>query len=135
MRNFYNSIFLISTVFVLVTAISSCSKNEEDISAPSITIIRPAENDTVHLKNSRVYIEVKAENNSNIDHMEMTVITQSGILLYKYEEDQIDKSSYTSSENFSLDDIDIITKVKLVVTCENELNAWRKKEVNFYLAP
>lgn len=135
MRNLYTSIFLIGIVIALATAISSCSENDDDSSAPSITIKRPAENDTIHLTNSKVYIEVKAENNADIDHIVMTVITQSGALLYKYEESQIDKHSYTCIENFSPDDIERVTTVKLIVTCENEFHAWRKKEVNFYLTP
>lgn len=135
MRNFYNSILLISIAIGLSTAISSCSENDDDVSAPLITIKRPVENDTVHLNNNKVYIEVKAENNADIDHMVLTVITQSGTLLYKYEESQIDKHSYTCSENFSPKNINMVTKVKLIVTCENEYHAWRKKEVNFFLAP
>lgn len=135
MRKLYSSIFLIGIAIVLVTAISSCSENDEDVSAPLISITRPAENDTIHLNSSKVYIEVKAENNADIDHIVMTVITPSGTLLYKYEESQIDKHSYTCSENFSPDDVDRLTRVKLIVTCENEFHAWRKKEVNFYLAP
>lgn len=135
MRNLYTSVSLIGIVIVLVTAFSSCSENEEDVSAPLITINRPAENDTIHLNHSKVYIEVKAENTADIDHIMMTVITPSGNLLYKYEESQIDKHNYNCSESFSPDDIEMVTRVKLIVTCENEFHAWRKKEVNFYLAP
>ena len=135
MRNLYKSIFAVSIIFFLVMGISSCSENDEDVSAPSITIKRPVENDTIHMSNNRVYIEVKAENNADIDHMILTVITQSGTLLYKYEETQIDKHSYACNKNFTEDDIEVITKVKLIVTVENEYHAWRKKEVNFFLAP
>ncbi len=133
MRNFYSSLFLISAIFVLTTFISSCSDNDEDASAPIITINKPAENDTIHLTKSNVYIEVEAENNAEINNMVLKVITQSGTILYTYEEDQIDKHNYTCTKSFSYDGINTVTKVKLIVTCENEYHAWRKKEVNFYL--
>jgi len=133
MRNFYSSLFLISALLVLAVFISSCSDNDEDASAPIITINKPAENDTIHLTKSNIYIELEAENNAEIDNMVLKVITQSGTILYTYEEDQIDKHKYTCSKNFTYNGIDMVTKVKLIVTCENEFHAWRKKEVNFYL--
>jgi len=133
MRNFYSPFLLISAVLVCVTFVSSCSENEEDVSAPTITIKKPIENDTIHLASGKVYIEVKAENNAKIDEMAMKVITQSGTVLYNYEESKIEKYSYTCTENFSCDDLYTVTKVKLIVTCENEFHAWRKKEVNFYI--
>jgi hypothetical protein len=133
MRKFYHLILLICSVFIIMISISSCSEKEDDISAPTITIKKPAENDTIHLEHSNVYIEVKLENNANIEKMLMTVTTQSGVLLYKYEEDQIDKPSYSCNEYFNNNTIYMISKVKLIVTCENEFHAWRKKEVNFYI--
>ena len=133
MRHFYSSTYLISIALVIITAMSSCSENEDDASAPSISIIKPAENDTIHLDKSKVYIEVKAENNADINNLKMTVYTQTGTLLYNYEEERIEKHSYTCREDFTCDDVYLLTKVKLVVTCENEFHAWRKKEVNFYI--
>jgi len=133
MRHFYSLIFRIVVALLLVTVISSCSENEDDVSAPSIIIIKPTENDTIHLSKSKVFIEVKAENNADISNLRMTVNTQTGKLLYNYVEDQIDKHRFTCSEDFTYDDLYMLTKVKLIVTCENEFHAWRKKEVNFYI--
>lgn len=135
MRNLHSSILLFSFFFILITVASSCSENEDDVSAPEITITKPAENDTIHVAKSKVYIEVKSNNSANIDHLEMTVSTQSGTPLYMYEEDHIKNHSFSCSEDFSCNDIAVVTKVKLIVTCENEFHSWRKKEVNFYLTP
>lgn len=133
MRNFYHLILLISSIFVIAAGISSCSEDEEDISAPTINIVKPVENDTIHLEKSNVYIEVKIENNANIDDLVMTVTTESGNLLFNYKEDQIEKNSYSCIESFSSDNIYTLTKVKLIVTCENEFHAWRKKDVTFFI--
>lgn len=124
-----------SVLTVMIMGISACSENEEDVSAPEITIRKPIENDTIYLSKSKIYIEVKAANNVDIDYMKMEVITQSGTLLYNYKESNIEKPTYICIEDFTYEDLYMLTKVKLIVTCENEYHAWRKKEVNFYIAP
>ena len=135
MQHKYFSFFLITVFLILFTALSSCSDNENDISGPSITIIQPVANDTLHSTGHSVTVEVKSAGKVNIDEMEMTVKSQSGTVLFTYEQYSIGKQSYTCIESFVPHDITEVTKVTLNVKSTNELKAWNKKSINFYLMP
>jgi hypothetical protein len=134
MRNLYSSLYLISTVLVMAVAISSCSENEEDIAAPSITYTYPAENDTIQVVNNSITIIVTAQDKVKLDEMAMVVKSQSEYFPYnsEYKKDDIDSQTYTCNEKFYLS-ITKTTRMKLIVSFQNKFHNWNKKEIDFYV--
>jgi hypothetical protein len=134
MQKKYISLFMINAALIVI-AISSCSKDNEDIAAPLITIIRPVENDTVSLTNGFVIIEVVANDNVDIHDMEMNVRDQAGNVIFSYDADDLEDHSYTCIEQFQPKGITEITRMKLTVTFENEYKNWESKAIDFYVKP
>jgi hypothetical protein len=133
MRKIYLSFNLILAVLVLI--LSSCSENEEDIAAPSIIIVQPIANDTIHLTNGTVTIKVTAMDRVIINDMEMEVISKTGTVLFTYDNDYIDNQSYTCNENFYPTGITETTQMSLSVTFENEFKNWNTRTIIFYVKP
>jgi ssDNA-binding replication factor A large subunit len=126
---------LVFTAMIFAGVLSSCSKNGEDIAAPSITFIQPVENDTVQLKNGYMTIEVLAQDRVNVSDMEMKVKDNSGKVLYSYDKDDISNQSYTCHEVFYPKGIAGITQMKLSVIFSNEYENWTSKSITFYVRP
>ncbi len=119
----------------MAAAFLACSKNEEDIAAPSITFIHPVENDTVQLKNGFISIVVMAQNHVNVSDMEMNVKDKSGTVLYSYDQDNIEKTAYTCDEKFYPSGITKVTEMKLSVKFSTEFKNWTSKTITFYVKP
>lgn len=95
--------FCLSSALLVVAFITaSCSEKDDDIAAPSITIIRPIENDTIRLTNNFLTIEAVAQDHVGINDMEMNVIDNSGAVLFSYDKDKIETTSYSCLEQFYL---------------------------------
>jgi hypothetical protein len=131
--------YLLPVQFILMTItalfLTSCSENEEDIAAPSISIIQPAANDTIALSNGYLIIKVIARDKVNIDDMRMTVQDESGNIFYSYTEDDINEQSYTCTEIFYPTGINKKTRLTLCATAENEFKNWGSGTINFYVKP
>lgn len=135
MKKKYFMRFLLYAGLVMAFAFSSCSKNEEDIAAPSITFIHPVENDTVQLKNGFISIVVVARDHVNVHDMEMSVKDKSGTVLYSYDQDNIENTAYTCDEKFYPSGITKVTEMKLSVMFSNEFKNWTSKSITFYVKP
>jgi hypothetical protein len=135
MKHRYMFFFLINAALVMAIAAPSCSKQEDDIAAPSITILQPAENDTIKLNGGFVTIKVFAQDHVNIKDMEMTVTNQTGAILFSYDADDLENQSYTCNEEFYPQGITKLTPMKLTVTFENEYENWQSKSINFFVKP
>ena len=136
MQQKYLIFCLINAALVVAIVSSSCSKNEEDISAPDIAIIKPAENDTIQLENSYLYVHILITGNADLKNMAMNVkdaLTNANIGYYSNY--TISGESYICKEPIKLDYISAVSKVTLIVTCENEYNASKSKTVTFYVKP
>jgi hypothetical protein len=135
MRNKYNLLILVATVFIVWIGAASCSKDKEDIAAPSINILQPAENDTVKLTNGFVQIQVVASDHVDIHDMEMNVKDETGKVVYEYDLDDLEEHSYACEEKFYPGTISHVTFFRLTVTFENEYKNWETKGINFYVKP
>lgn len=135
MQNRYLVFWLINAALTLSIATSSCSKNAEDIAAPSITITKPTENDTIQLKNGVITIELLAKDRVRINDMEMSIEDKLGTVLYTYDKDDIEDISYTCHELFSPIGLTKVTQMKLTATFSNEYKNWITKRITFYVKP
>jgi len=110
------------------------------MSIPTITISLPHNNDTVRLYNY-IHILLKAEDKRTLTNMKIELINcESGKTLYSDPNTEyLDVKSYpcdktiTSSDLYSR--IDKLTKLKLYVMAENELNSVEETYVYFYVEP
>ena len=135
MKKKYSMRCLVFAVLVMASAFSSCSKNEEDIAAPSITFIHPLENDTVQLQSGFISLVVMAQDNVNLRDMEMNLKDKSGTVLYSYDQDNIENTAYTCDEKFYPSGITKVTEMKLSVMFSNEFKNWTSKTITFYVKP
>jgi hypothetical protein len=135
MKNRYFLLFTIKALLIVTTIISGCSKNEEDIAAPSVTIIQPGANDTVQITNGYITIKVVANDHVDIKDMEMSIEDVTGKVLYNYDADDIEGQTYTCNEKFYPEHIDKVSKLKLNVTFENDYKNWATKSIEFFVKP
>lgn len=135
MQKRYFTFCLINAALVMAIVLSSCSEKDEDIAAPSITIIQPVENDTIQLLNGFVTIDVVARDHVSISDMEMSIKDKSGTILYTYDVDDLEDQSYTCHEKFYPTGITKVTKMILSVTFSNEFENWTSKAITFYVKP
>ncbi|MEI6750596.1 MAG: hypothetical protein ACOYMF_11405 [Bacteroidales bacterium] len=135
MKQKYRMFCLICAALVVAFMAASCSEKEEDIASPSITIIRPIENDTIRLTNNFITIETVAQDHVGINDMEMNVIDNSGTVLFSYDKDEIETTAYSCMEQFYPEGITKVTQMKLTVTFANEYKNWNSKSINFYVKP
>jgi hypothetical protein len=113
----------------------ACSEKDEDIAAPSISILLPKQNDTIDLSNGPVRIKVAAEDHVSVDDMEMVIKDNAGTVLYSYDEDDIEVPSYNCNEEFYPEGITKVTQMKLTATFKNEYENWTTESVTFYVKP
>jgi hypothetical protein len=134
MQQKYLIFCLINAVLVLAFVSSSCSKYEEDISAPDIDIRIPVENDTIQLQNSSFPVYIFITGKADLKKMVMNVkdvLTNTNLGYYgNY---SISEESYTCDETIKLEYVTAIRKVTMTVTCENEYKASKSKSVAFYV--
>jgi hypothetical protein len=135
MTHRYFLILAINTTLIVMILFPSCSKNDEDIAAPVISIIQPAANDTVQITNGYITIKVVASDNVDIIDMEMSIKDESGTVLFDYDLDNLEERSYTCIENFHPEHINQVTKLKLNVTFQNEYKNWESKSIDFFVKP
>lgn len=102
---------------------------------PSITITKPVENDTIQLKNGFITIEMLARDRVRINDMEMNIEDKLGTVLYTYDKDDIENTSYTCHEIFSPIGLTKLTQMKLTATFSNEYKNWITKTITFYVKP
>jgi hypothetical protein len=128
---------LIGTVLLLTIILSSCSKNQDDIAAPTITSTYPAENDTIQLVNGYITLRFKAKDDVKIDKMSMNIISQAESFPYSisFTEDTIDDQNFNCEESFPLYGITKTTPMKWVLFLQNEFHNWKKVEINFFVKP
>ena len=135
MINLYNSSYLISKALAKVTAISLLYRNVNDKTVPSINIMHPVANDTIHLTNGSVTIKVMLKDIANIKEMEMDIKSRSGSILFSDKEDAIENQNYTCIENFYPAGITKKTRMKLCVSFKNDFENWKTKKIIFYVIP
>jgi hypothetical protein len=152
MRKIYSIFFLVAAGVVMTMVISACSKNEDDIAAPSIKIYKDnnknnilAENDTVslttypHVTYLNVYIEAT---NDNVPMKKMTVelicLSDPSIKVpFSPESFSLNNEIYYYyGETFTLNkNITEITRMQLNVTCENIDDHTKTLYRKFYIKP
>jgi hypothetical protein len=117
------------------TVLSSLYKTGADRGFPSINIIQPHANDTIHMANGSITIKVVVEDNANIKEMMMDVKSKSGTILFSDMEDAIENQNYICIEKFHPAGITKRTRMKLCVTFKNGFDNWKTKTIRFYVLP
>jgi hypothetical protein len=137
MRKIYSYFYLMSVVFVISIVLTSCSKNHEDIAAPSILYTYPAQGDTIQVINDYITIFARAKDDVPIDEMNMKVQCESGYFYYDsdYEKGSINDQDYTCYEKFYVPGITELTRMKLTFYFENNFKNFNEEEIGFYVKP
>ena len=115
--------------------LSSLYKTEADRAFPSISIIQPHANDTIHLANGSITIKVMVEDIANIKEMMMDIKSKSGTILFSDMEDAIENQNYICIEKFHPAGITKRTQLKLCVTFKNGFENLKTKTIKFYVLP
>jgi hypothetical protein len=135
MRKIYISMIFVIAALLMIISFLSCSKNHEDIAGPSIFFKQPVPNDTLQIIDDSITIIVEGVNNNYLESMNMTLITESGVTLPRYDNYGIDSQDYTCEEKFYLGGITKVTRMRLIVEFENVYYNKNEEEIDFYVKP
>jgi hypothetical protein len=142
MRKIYSIIFLVAAGLVMATEVSSCFKNEDDITGPKLTIDSPIENDTIHLnKDSFIHIHAVAQDKDNrsVTFMYLELINLESNNHLFTDTDTTNKQIFTCDEYIHTEEIypriDKLTHLTLKVRAINDINSFNTKNVSFYVKP
>ena len=136
MRKIYRIIYRTIAILILAIIVWSCSKNEEDISAPNIMFIYPQAGGIVQLQNNYLHIKVDVKDvNVHINNMKMEVFNNEEGIYWEYAKDTNIYEYYPCKECVKLDPVNKKIKMRLTVSVTNEFKATRNKYIDFYLSP